>query len=127
MDGPMKAFVYKEYGAGDGVSMEEVEKPTPNDDQVLIKVRASSVNAMDAHMMGGTYIMRPMTGLRRPKATSPGADLAGEIEAVGKNVTRFKAGDKVFGVARGALGQYVCAPENKIAHIPAGLTFEQAA
>lgn len=123
----MKAFIYRQYGAGDGVSLEEVEKPTPADDQILVRVRAASVNAMDAHLMSGAYILRPMTGLRHPKPTSPGADLAGEVEAVGKNVTLFKEGDRVFGVARGALAEYVCAAENKIAPLPSNLTFEQAA
>lgn len=123
----MKAFVYREYGAGDGVSLEEVEKPAPADDQVLVRIRAASINAMDSHLMGGTYILRPMTGLRRPKPTSPGADFAGEVESAGKNVTLFEKGDRVFGVARGALAEYACAAENKIAPIPSNLTFEQAA
>jgi NADPH:quinone reductase-like Zn-dependent oxidoreductase len=123
----MKAFIYREYGSGEGVRLEDVEKPTPTDDQVLVRIRAASVNAMDAHMMGGTYIMRPMTGLRHPKPTCPGADLAGEVEEVGKNVTSFKKGDRVFGIARGALAEFACAQENKIATMPSNLTFEQAA
>lgn len=123
----MKAFVYREYGGGDVVHMEEFEKPVPADNEILVRIRAASVNAMDSHYLSGIYIMRPMTGIRHPKPTRPGADLAGEVEAVGKNVTLFKPGDRVFGVARGAFGEYACGPENKFALMPANLTFEQAA
>jgi NADPH:quinone reductase-like Zn-dependent oxidoreductase len=123
----MKAYIYREYGGGDVVHAEEFEKPSPADNEVLIRIRAASVNAMDAHFMTGVYIMRPFRGLRRPRPTRPGADLAGEVEAVGASVTRFRKGDRVFGVARGSLAEYVCAAEDKIAMLPANLTFEQAA
>lgn len=123
----MKAIVYRNYGPPDVLHCEDVEKPSPGDDQVLIKIRAAAANPMDCHLMSGVYIMRPMTGLRKPKQTRPGADLAGEVEAVGRNVTRFKPGDQVFGGARGAFAEYVCAPESSLALKPANVTFEQAA
>jgi NADPH:quinone reductase-like Zn-dependent oxidoreductase len=123
----MKAIVYHNYGSPDVLHCEEIEKPTPGDDEVLIRIRAAAANPMDYHFMSGAYIMRPMTGLRKPKPTVPGADLAGEVEAVGRNVTRFKPGDPVFGGARRAFAEYVCAPENRLALKPANLTFEQAA
>jgi NADPH:quinone reductase-like Zn-dependent oxidoreductase len=123
----VRAFIYRQYGSGEVVRVEEVDKPAPSDDQVLVRIRAASVNAMDAHMMGGTYITRPMTGLRHPKPTCPGADFAGEVEEVGKNVTSFRKGDRVFGVARGTLAEFACAAEDKLARMPSNLTFEQAA
>jgi NADPH:quinone reductase-like Zn-dependent oxidoreductase len=123
----MKAIVYREYGSPDVLHREDIDKPTPGADEVLIRVRAAAANPMDYHLMGGTYIMRPMTGLFKPKPTCPGVDLAGDVEAVGKNVTRFRPGDPVFGAARGAFAEYVCAAENKLAAKPANLTFEQAA
>lgn len=123
----MKAIVYHAYGSPDVLRYEEVEKPTPGDGEVLIRIRAAAANPMDYGFMGGTYIMRPMTGLRRPRLTCPGVDLAGEIEAVGGGVTLFHPGDLVFGVARGAFAEYACAKESKLARKPANLTFEQAA
>src|ERR1700694_2813214 len=118
----MKAIVYRTYGSPDVLHLEDVEKPAPGDDEVLVRIRAAAANPMDCHLMGGTYIMRPMTGLFKPKATRPGVDLAGEVETVGKNVTRFRPGDPVFGVARGAFAEYACAAENKLAVKPANLT-----
>jgi NADPH:quinone reductase-like Zn-dependent oxidoreductase len=123
----MKAIVYRNYGSPDVLHCEEVEKPAPGDDQVLIRIRAAAANPMDYHFMVGAYVMRPMTGFRKPKPTRPGVDLAGEIEAVGRNVTRFHRGDAVFGVARGTFAEYVCAEEIRLALKPANLTFEQAA
>lgn len=123
----MKTFIYREYGNGDVVHMEDFEKPTAADNEILVRVRAAAVNAMDSHFLSGIYIVRPFRGIRRPRPTRPGADLAGEVEAVGKNVTLFKPGDLVFGVARGAFSEYACGPENKFALMPANLTFEQAA
>ena len=123
----MKAFVYRDYGSPDVLRCEEVPKPAPGDGEVLVKIRAAAVNPMDYGLMGGVYLLRLMTGLRKPKPTRPGADLAGEVEAVGKNVTRFQPGDPVFGAARGAFAEYVCAPEDKLATKPANITFEQAA
>jgi NADPH:quinone reductase-like Zn-dependent oxidoreductase len=123
----MKAVVYHEYGSPDVLRCEDVAKPTPGDDEVLIRIRAAAANPMDYHLMSGAYVMRPLTGLRKPKMTRPGADLAGEVEAVGRNVTRFQPGDAVFGGSRGAFAEYVCAQENRLALKPVNLTFEQAA
>ncbi len=125
----MKAIVYCDYGLTN-LKLENIEKPTPNDDQVLVRVRAASVNPYDWHFIEGTpYIMRAMgVGLRKPKDTRLGVDFAGTIEAVGKNVTQFKPGDEVFGGRGGAFAEYVCARANRaVALKPANLTFEQAA
>jgi NADPH:quinone reductase-like Zn-dependent oxidoreductase len=129
----MKAIVYREFGPPDVLKCEEVEKPTPGDDEVLIRVRAASVNPLDWRMMrGGPYAVRALFGLyalatRKPKVKRPGVDLAGEVEAVGSGVTRFRPGDEVFGACRGAFAEYACGPESKLAAKPAGVTFEQAA
>ncbi len=124
----MKAIVYHNYGSPDVLQCEEIEKPTAGDDEVLIKVRAASINPLDRHLMRGEpYIIRAMTGLREPKTTCPGVDLAGQVEAVGRNVTRFQPGDEVFGASRAAFAEYVCTDENKLVLKPANITFEQAA
>ena len=90
----MKAIRKCEYGS---VTLQTVEKPIPTDDQVLIKVRAASLNAADGHLLRGSFVMRPLTGMRKPKDSRFGIDCAGTVEAVGKNVTQFKPGDEVFG------------------------------
>jgi NADPH:quinone reductase-like Zn-dependent oxidoreductase len=126
---PMKAITYCDYGIAN-LKLEEVEKPTPNDDQILVKVRAASVNPYDWHFIEGTpKIMRMMgVGLRKPKDTRLGVDFAGTVEAVGKNVTQFKPGDDVFGGRGGAFAEYVCRrAEGAVALKPASITFEQAA
>lgn len=124
----MKAIVYDRYGSPDVLRLEDVEKPTPADDEILIRIRAASVNPLDRHLMRGEpYPGRAMMGLRRPKHTRMGADLAGEVEAVGRNVSQFQPGDAVFGTSRGTFAQYVCAREDRLALKPANLTFEQAA
>src|SRR5437667_585853 len=126
---PMRAIVYCDYGLAN-LKLEDVEKPVPNDDQVLVKVRAASVNPYDWHFIEGTpYLMRSMRlGLRKPKYTRLGVDFAGTVEAVGKNVTQFKPGDEVFGGRAGAFAEYVCPRANRaVALKPANLTFEQAA
>jgi NADPH:quinone reductase-like Zn-dependent oxidoreductase len=126
----MKAVVYTDYGSPEVLEIRDVKKPAPNDDQVLIKVRAASVNPLDWHFMEGTpYIMRAMgVGLRKPKDPRLGVDMAGQVEAVGKNVTQFKPGDEVFGGKTGAFAEYVCARADRaIALKPANVTFEQAA
>ena len=126
---PMKAIVYSDYGLSN-LKLENIEKPTPNDDQILVKVRAASINPYDWHFVEGTpYIMRMMgVGLRKPKDIQLGVDFAGTVEAVGKNVTQFKPGDDVFGGRGGAFAEYVCRrAEGAVALKPANLTFEQAA
>lgn len=123
---PMKAIRFCEYGSPDVLKFEDVEKPVPNDDQVLIKVRAASLNFIDPGMMRGPWPLRLMSGLRKPKKTLLGNDVAGVVEAVGKNVTLFKAGDEVFGVGRPTLAQYACARERGLFIKPAKVTFEQA-
>ena len=122
----MKAIRFCEYGSPDVLKFEDVEKPVPNDDQVLIKVRAASLNFIDPGMMRGPWPLRLMSGLRKPEKTRLGNDVAGQVEAVGKNVTLFKAGDEVFGVARPTLAEYACARERALVIKPANVTFEQA-
>jgi NADPH:quinone reductase-like Zn-dependent oxidoreductase len=125
----MKAFEYTEYGSPDVLHLVEAAKPTPKDDEVLIKIRAASVNPLDWRIMTGKpFFLRLMIGgLRRPKPTRPGIDGAGVVESVGRNVTRFKPGDAVFGSCRGALAEYACTPESKVVSKPERVTFEQAA
>lgn len=124
----MKAVVYHRYGSPDVLAYEEIEKPVPGDGQVLIKVHAASVNPYDWHFMRGEpYVMRIMLGLRKPKIASPGVDVAGQIEAVGRGVTLFNPGDEVFGSCRGSCAEYACASESAIVPKPENVTFEQAA
>ena len=125
---PMKAVVYCDYGITN-LKLQEIEKPIPTDDQVLVRVRAASLNPLDGHFVRGMWLMRLMGGgLRKPKDTRLGVDYAGTVEAVGKNVTQFKPGDEVFGGRNGALAQYICPRADRaIALKPANITFEQAA
>jgi NADPH:quinone reductase-like Zn-dependent oxidoreductase len=126
---PMKAIVRCDYGLAN-LKLEDIEKPVPADDQMLVKVQAVSVNPYDWHFVEGTpYFMRAIgVGLRKPKDIRLGVDFAGTVEAVGKNVTQFKPGDEVFGGRDGAFAQYVCRRAvGAVALKPAGLTFEQAA
>jgi NADPH:quinone reductase-like Zn-dependent oxidoreductase len=124
----MKAITYHRYGSPDVLECEEIERPTAGDDEVLIRVRAASVNPADWHFMRGMpYIVRMMTGLRKPKITRLGVDVAGQVEAVGRNVTQFKAGDAVFGTCRGAFAEYACTSESALVTKPDNVTFEQAA
>src|SRR5437764_2052529 len=123
---PMKAIVYCEYGSPEVLKFEDVEKPVPTDDQVLIKVRAASLNFIDPGVMRGPWPLRLMSGLRKPEKTGLGNDVAGTVEAVGKNVTQFKPGDEVFGVGRPTLAEYACARERGLVIKPANVTFEQA-
>src|SRR3989475_10952384 len=126
---PMKAIVHCDYGLAN-LKLEDIEKPVPADDQILVKVHAVSVNPYDWHFVEGTpYVMRGMgVGLRKPKDIRLGVDFAGTVEAVGKNVSQFKPGDDVFGGREGAFAQYVCRRAvGSVALKPAGLTFEQAA
>jgi NADPH:quinone reductase-like Zn-dependent oxidoreductase len=126
----MKAVVYSNYGSPDVLEIRDIRKPVPNDDQVLVKVRAVSLNPLDWHYMEGTpYFMRLMgTGLRKPKSPRLGVDLAGVVEATGRNVTEFKPGDEVFGTGGGAaFAEYVVARRIRLVPKPANISFEQAA
>ncbi len=120
---PMKAIRKCEYGS---LTLQTVEKPIPTDNQVLVKVRAASLNAADGHLLRGSFIMRPLSGMRKPKDSRFGIDCAGTVEAVGKNVTQFKPGDEVFGAANGAIAEYVCAPGRTLVTKPDNITFQQA-
>jgi len=124
----MKAAIYQRFGPPDVIQIMETEKPIPKDDEVLINVRAASVNPYDWHFLRGTpYFLRIVAGLRRPRDTRFGVDVAGLVEAVGTNVTQSKPGDAVFGCARGAFAEYACASESKLALKPANVSFAQAA
>src|SRR6478672_8844602 len=124
----MKAIVYRQYGSADVLTCEEVDTPVPGANEVLLKVRAASVNPFDWHFMRGEpYFLRLMSGLRAPTLTRLGVDVAGQVEAVGAGVTTFKAADEVFGACRGALAEYACAPAARVAIKPREVTWEQAA
>jgi NADPH:quinone reductase-like Zn-dependent oxidoreductase len=125
----MQAIVYRCYGSADVLKLETIEKPVPSDNAVLVKVHAASVNPLDWHYMRGSpYIMRLGTGLGSPDDTRIGVDFAGTVEAVGKNVARFKPGDEVFGGRTGAFAEYVTVTEDRALAIkPANITFVQAA
>lgn len=135
----MKAVVYRRYGSADVLELEEIEKPVPEDDEALVRVRAASVNPYDWHYLTGKpFLSRIIYGLRRPHGHRLGADLAGEVEAVGQAVTRFKPGDAVFGEVNGespghpelelgSLSEFVCVSEDWLALKPSSLTFEEAA
>src|ERR1700756_2552651 len=122
----MKAIRYCEYGSPDDVlKLEEVEKPVPNDNQILVRVRAVSLRFFDGGMLQGG-IGRLIFGLRKPKNTCPGSDFSGTVEAVGRNVTEFKPGDEVFGVRAGALAEYICVTASRaVVSKPDNVTFEQ--
>src|SRR5260370_34678746 len=129
----MKAIVYQDFGSPDVLECQDIEKPTPADDEVLIKVHAASVNPLDWKMMkGGPFIVRLLLGLGKPKMKRPGVDVAGEVEAVGKNVARFKPGDQVFGTCAGAFAEYAASNsasglKSSLVIKPDNLTYEQAA
>ena len=124
----MKAIVHHRYGPPDVLELRDVDRPALEDDRVLVRVRAASVNALDWHTVRGQpYIARFVMGLRKPKTSAMGVDVAGQVEAVGKNVTQFHPGDAVFGARDGAFAEYVCAREDRVVMKPANLTFEQAA
>src|SRR5205814_6603333 len=104
----MKAIRYCEYGSPDVLKVEEVEKPVTKDDELLVRVRAASLNFIDSGIVHGPWVLRFMTGLRKPKLTGFGLDFAGVVEVVGKNVTEFKPSDEVFGGKLGSVAQYIC-------------------
>lgn len=125
----MKAIVYHAYGDADVLELREITKPVPADDEVLVRIRASSVNPVDWHMMTGLpYLLRMAEGLRAPKSERLGRDYAGVVEGVGADVTRFRPGDEVFGGRNGAFAEYVCVREDRgIVPKPAHLSSEEAA
>jgi NADPH:quinone reductase-like Zn-dependent oxidoreductase len=124
----MKAIEYHDYGSPDVLRCEEVDRPIPADDQVLLRVQAAAINPLDWRFMRGRpYILRMFFGLSKPKHTRPGRDVAGEVEAIGRSVTQFKPGDSAFGTCLGALAEYVCTSESALVPKPAWVTFEQAA
>jgi NADPH:quinone reductase-like Zn-dependent oxidoreductase len=123
---PMKAIVSCEYGV-ENLQLRDLEKPTPADNEVLVRVRAASVNPVDGHMIRDSWLGRAMSGLRKPKNTRFGTDFAGVVEAVGKGVTDFKPGDEVFGAKNGAVAEYICVKaERAVVAKPSNITFEQA-
>ena len=137
----MRAIVYDRYGSPDVLELAEIDKPVVRDDEVLVRVHAAAVNPADWHFMRGLpYIARVILGWRRPRPTVLASDMAGQVEAVGANVTQFRPGDEVFGRTRtahrpdrpaavdpGGCAEYACVPEDLLALKPASLTFEQAA
>ncbi len=124
----MKAIVYTKYGPPEVLELKELEKPSPNENEVLVKVHSASVNPLDFHFMRGTpFFIRLMTGLRKPNIPRLGVDLSGTVEAVGRNVTQFKAGDEVWGNCKGSFSEFVCTREDKLALKPSNISFEQAA
>jgi NADPH:quinone reductase-like Zn-dependent oxidoreductase len=125
----MRAVVHDRYGPPEVLRLEDVERPVPADDEVLVRVHATTVTRTDCGLRSAEYfISRLITGLRRPKRRILGLELAGEVVAVGAAVTEFAVGDRVFGVREGAHAEFVCVRESgALAHMPAGMTFEEAA
>ncbi|HJR93889.1 MAG TPA: NAD(P)-dependent alcohol dehydrogenase [Gaiellaceae bacterium] len=125
----MKAVVHDRYGPPEVLRVAEVERPMPADDEVLVRVHATTVTRTDIHMrMAKPFIWRFMLGLRRPRNRILGLEFAGEVAAVGTKVTQFEVGDRVFGMRNGAHAEYVCVPESRlVAHIPEGMSFVEAA
>jgi NADPH:quinone reductase-like Zn-dependent oxidoreductase len=122
----MKAIRFCEYGPPDVLKLEEVEKPAPKENELLVRVRAASLNAIDVGIVRGPLLARVFFGLRKPAFTGFARDFAGVVEAVGNNVTEFKPGDEVFGLRGGAVSEYVCARKDRVVLKPASITFEQA-
>src|SRR5262245_15307125 len=122
----VKAIRYCEYGTPDVLKVVEVAKPTPRENELLVKVRAASLNFIDAGLVRGPLVGRPLFGLRKPKFTGVGRDFAGVVEAVGNNFSEFKPSDEVFGEKGGSIAEYVCVRKDRVALKPANITFEQA-
>ncbi len=123
----MKAIVHERYGRPDVLELREVDMPVVEDHQVLVRLHASSVNPVEWYGVTGPYFARPSSGLMKPKRKLVGADLAGRVEAVGRDVKDFQPGDEVFGTAAGAWAEYACAREVRLAPKPANVSFEEAA
>jgi NADPH:quinone reductase-like Zn-dependent oxidoreductase len=127
----MKAIVYRSYGSAEVLRFEDIPKPVPKDNQILIKVRAAALNPIDWRLMGGVpFLIRKVAKMNAPSAQQPvgiGRDVAGVVEAIGKEVTQFKAGDEVFGNCEAAVAEYACVKQSAAVAKPSGLTFEQAA
>ena len=124
----MKAIVQDRYGPPEVLRLEDIDRPAVGDDEVLLRVRAAAVSIADWHFVTGTpYVLRSAAGLRTPKHAVPGIDVAGEVEAVGRNVSQLRPGDAVFGWCKGAFAEYACARAKNLLPKPAGLTFEQTA
>src|SRR5215208_5537668 len=125
----MKAILFPKYGSPDVLQLTEIEKPVPNESQVLIKVHAASANPLDwQRMRGEPFLARMGEGLHKPQNPKLGADIAGRVEAIGKNVTEFKPGDEVFGaIGAGGFAEYVCARAMRLALKPGNISFEHAA
>jgi NADPH:quinone reductase-like Zn-dependent oxidoreductase len=123
----VKAIVHERYGRPDVLELREVDKPVVEDDQVLVRVRASSVNPVEWYGVTGFYFARIGNGLRRPKNAAVGADLAGQVEAVGRDVTGLQPGDEVFGASGASWAEYACTRDHRLAPKPANLSFEEAA
>src|SRR5882724_10343249 len=114
----MKAIVYHNNGSANVLKLAEIEKPVPKDDELLIKVHAASVNPLDYHLLKYAFLRRVLSTLAKEKITRPGRDVAGLVEAVGRNVTQFRPGDEVFGACNGSLAEYACARESALALKP---------
>ncbi len=124
----MKVIAQDKYGSPDVLELRDVDRPVPMDDEVLVRVHAAGVNALDWHVMRGSpFWARAMIGPRRPRTSFRGVDVAGRVEVVGKNVERLRPGDEVFGWCTGAFAEYACARESHFIRKPTNLTFEQAA
>jgi NADPH:quinone reductase-like Zn-dependent oxidoreductase len=125
----LKAISYTKYGSPEVLQFKDVEQPTPGDDEVLIKIHAASLNAYDWHFLtADIFLVRLMgAGLLKPKDTRLGADMAGRIEKIGRNVKQFQPGDEVFGMVKGAFAEYACAPERALVSKPINASFDQAA
>lgn len=123
----MKAIGYHKAGSENVLKLENIEKPIPTDDELLIKVHAASVNPLDYHLLKHPFLRRIMASLSTVKIARPGRDVAGQVEVIGRNISNFKVGDEVFGACNGAFAEYACARESALAIKPPNISFEQAA